>query len=73
MASNKVAFFLILCLCVLSTAEFGEAQIPTGIKCQDPNGKDIKSECLIYCTDVGYLGGNCQGYKNHYMCECYEG
>ncbi|XP_018469828.1 defensin-like protein 34 [Raphanus sativus] len=73
MAFNKFSLFLILCLCVLSTAEFGEAQIPTGKKCSDPNGFDDKAKCQGYCRDQGYLGGGCQGYKNHYMCECYEG
>ncbi|XP_018469900.2 defensin-like protein 34 [Raphanus sativus] len=73
MASNQFVFFLVLCLCVLSTAEFGEAQIQTGKICTDPNGKDIKSECFGYCTDIGFLGGSCQGYKNHYMCKCYVG
>lgn len=53
--------------------EFGEAQIQTGKLCTDPNGKDIKSECFGYCTDIGFLGGSCQGYKNHYMCKCYVG
>ncbi|CAH8327034.1 unnamed protein product [Eruca vesicaria subsp. sativa] len=57
MASNKFAFFLLLCLCVLSTAEFGEAQNPTGRKCPDPNGVDRKAECYSYCRDQGFLGG----------------
>ncbi|XP_020890185.1 putative defensin-like protein 33 isoform X2 [Arabidopsis lyrata subsp. lyrata] len=70
MASNKVSFFLILFLCVLSTAE---AQNPTGRKCEDPNGVDKKAECYIYCNEQGFLGGSCQGYKNHYLCECYVG
>ncbi|CAA0326555.1 unnamed protein product [Arabidopsis thaliana] len=73
MASNKVSFFLVLCLCVLSTAEFGEAQILTGIKCPDPNGHDKEDKCDIYCHNQNYIGGSCQGYKNHYMCECYVG
>ncbi|KAG7589558.1 hypothetical protein ISN44_As07g018220 [Arabidopsis suecica] len=71
MASNKVAFFFILCLCVLSTAEFGEAQFVTGIKCKD--GLDSNGVCISYCRGNGFLGGSCQGHTNHYMCEYYEG
>ncbi|KAG7651169.1 hypothetical protein ISN45_At01g060540 [Arabidopsis thaliana x Arabidopsis arenosa] len=72
-ASNKVSFIFILFLCVLSTAEFGEAQNPRGRKCEDPNGVDQKAKCYIYCNEQGFLGGSCQGYTNHYMCECYVG
>ncbi|EOA33323.1 hypothetical protein CARUB_v10021969mg [Capsella rubella] len=76
MASNKNSFILVLCLCVLLTSELGgeaKSMNPTGRKCPDPNGVDRKSECAIYCTTQGFMGGSCQGYKGHYMCECYEG
>ncbi|KAL9861658.1 putative defensin-like protein 33 [Arabidopsis thaliana] len=44
-----------------------------GRKCEDPNGVDQKAKCYIYCNEQGFLGGSCQGYTNHYMCECYVG
>ncbi|XP_024012108.1 defensin-like protein 34 [Eutrema salsugineum] len=73
MASNKISFFVVLCLCVLSNAEFGEAQSHTGRPCPDPHGADKKRDCDIYCIQIGFLGGYCQGYTGHYMCECYVG
>ncbi|CAH2066444.1 unnamed protein product [Thlaspi arvense] len=73
MAANKVAFLLVLCLCVLSTAEFGVAQIQTGRKCRDPDGVDKNGDCQGYCRHrMGFLGGSCIGYRNHFMCECYD-
>ncbi|KAF8086230.1 hypothetical protein N665_0631s0005 [Sinapis alba] len=74
MATNKISFFLVLCLCVLLSAGSGEAALnPTGRKCPDPNGVDIKAECYSYCKTQGFMGGSCQGHKNNYMCKCYEG
>ncbi|XP_020865912.1 defensin-like protein 35 [Arabidopsis lyrata subsp. lyrata] len=75
MTSNKISFFLVLCLCVLLTAEFGEAKSmnPTGRRCPDPNGVDKKSVCYSYCKTQGFMGGSCQGHTGNYMCKCYEG
>ncbi|XP_018463764.1 defensin-like protein 34 [Raphanus sativus] len=72
MASNKFAFFLVLCLCVLSTAEFGKAKLSFGKECPDPDGKDINMECFNYCVALGFLGGSCHGYKHHFICDCYN-
>ncbi|XP_024005393.1 defensin-like protein 35 isoform X2 [Eutrema salsugineum] len=70
MASKKITFVLVLCLCILLSSA---ALNPTGKRCPDPNGKDIKSECSIYCSQQGFMGGSCQGHKGNYMCKCYEG
>ncbi|CAH2048304.1 unnamed protein product [Thlaspi arvense] len=72
MASNKISFLFVLCLCVLLSSGIGNAN-PTGKRCPDPNGKDIKSECSVYCKTQGFMGGSCQGHKGNYMCKCYEG
>ncbi|CAL9240074.1 unnamed protein product [Arabidopsis halleri] len=70
MASNKVAFFLVLCLCVLSIAECGR-QPPisreNNYKCPDPNDVDREESCFDYCRSEGYSGGSCEGH----MCKCY--
>ncbi|KFK44749.1 hypothetical protein AALP_AA1G298000 [Arabis alpina] len=74
MADKKISFVLVLCLCVLLSSGFGKAALnPTGVKCPDPNGKDIKAQCGIHCKNQGFMGGSCHGSKGKYMCMCYEG
>ncbi|KAG7589561.1 hypothetical protein ISN44_As07g018250 [Arabidopsis suecica] len=73
MASNKVSFFLVLCLCILSAGECIESPIFTGNKCSDPTGLDKDGKCLDYCHAQGYPGGSCQGFTDHYMCVCKVG
>ncbi|KAL0693941.1 hypothetical protein Bca4012_061121 [Brassica carinata] len=74
MATNKICFLLVLCLCILLSSGSGDAALnPTGRKCPDPNGVDKKAACYSYCKTQGFTGGSCQGHKGNYMCKCYEG
>lgn len=45
----------------------------TGFKCTDPYGMDKDGKCVNFCHGQGYPNGSCQGYTNHFMCECYVG
>ncbi|CAA0326603.1 unnamed protein product [Arabidopsis thaliana] len=47
MASNKVSFFLVLCLCILLAGECIESPIFTGNKCSDPTGMDKDGKCTV--------------------------